>query len=223
MLTPRYFYTDDFSQFHSYFLSQPHVRKAFHKGEYLWELGRPYEKIHYIVSGAEMHYADHESGRRKIISFHGAGTVFPGYRQNDYKIELSLTTAALSDMEVLEFTKQQFRAMFEANAALAEAVVDWYSSYVNLFLFETVHQEYNPSLIKICNLLYLLTVSQSFRSGPVLGMTQDELAELLGLSRVQITRGLSELRSRNIISTGRGKIEVLDLPGLEELCTNEAY
>ena len=223
MLTPRYFYTDDFSQFHSYFLSQPHVRKAFQKGEYLWEPGRPYEKIHYIVSEAEMHYADHESGRRKIISFHGAGTVFPGYRQNDYKIELSLTTAALSDMEVLEFTKRQFRTMFETNAALAETVVDWYSSYVNLFLFETVHQEYNPSLIKICNLLYLLTVSQSFRSGPVLGMTQDELAELLGLSRVQITRGLSELRSRKIISTGRGKIEVLDLSGLAELCTNEAY
>jgi len=43
-------------------------------------------------------------------------------------------------------------------------------------------------------------------------MTQDELAELLGLSRVQLTRGLSALRQQRIISTSRGAIRVLDLP-----------
>lgn len=61
--------------------------------------GQPYEKIHYIISGIEMHYSDHENGKRKIISFHGAGTVFPGYRQNDYKIELS---------EILGLSRVQF-------------------------------------------------------------------------------------------------------------------
>lgn len=60
-----------------------------------------------------MNYADHESGRRKIISFHGPGTVFPGYHTNNFRVELSLTTVALSEMEVLEFTVPQFKAMFE--------------------------------------------------------------------------------------------------------------
>lgn len=221
MLMPRYFFADDFRQFYDYFLSQPHIKKTFCKGDYIWKPGQPYEKIHYIISGAEMHYADHENGRRKIISFHGTGTVFPGYRLYEFKIELSLITVALSDMEVLEFTVPQFQAMFEANTALSEQVVNSYSMYVNHFLFETIHQEYNPSLVKISNLLYLLTINQPADSGPVIDMTQERLAEILGLSRIQVTRGLSKLRKSNIVSTSRGKVKVTDLPALAALCTSE--
>ncbi len=221
MLTPRYFFADDFRQFYEYFLSQPHTERTFHKGDYLWKPGQPYEKIHYIISGAAIHFADHENGRRKIISFHGAHTVFPGYRQHDYKIELSLITAALSDMKVLEFTKDQFQKMFETNTALSEQVVNWYSMYINRFLFEIVHQEYNPSFVKICNLLYLLTINQPACFGLVIDMTQQELAEILGLSRIQLTRGLSDLRKQNIISTTRGKVHVINLPALASLCSSE--
>ena len=223
MLTPRYFFSGDFRQFYPYFLSQPHIKRTFHKNEYLWEPGQPYEKIHYIISGAAIHYADHENGHRKIISFHGAGTVFPGYRRNDYKIELSLTTSALSEMQALEFTKTQFQAMLQANPALGEQVVEWYSMYINRFLFETVHQEYNPSLVKISNLLYLLTDCQPSSSGPAIAITQDELAGLLGLSLAQLTRGLTALREQGVISTGRGKIHVVDPPALARLCTSEIF
>ena len=221
MLIPRYYFADDFRPFYAYFLSQPHSVRIFHKGDYLWPLGAPYEKIHYIISGVEMHYADHESGRRKIISFHGPGTVFPGYRPNDFRVELSLITVALSEMEVLEFTVPQFKVMFETNTALSEQVVNWYSMYINRFLFETIHQAYNSSLTKLCNLLYLLTINQPTNSGLVIDMTQEELAEILGMSRVQITREISELRHRGIVETSRGKLLVPDLPSLSSLCTQE--
>ena len=221
MLTPRYFFSDDFNKFYDYFSEQPHIKKTFQKGEYLWQPGQPYEKIHYIISGVAVHFADHENGRRKIISFHGAGSVFPGYRTNDYKIEQSLTTVALSDMKVFEFTIAQFQKMVEANTALSEQIINWYSMYTNLLLFETVHQEYNSSLTKLCNLLYLLTVNQPARSGLVIDMTQEELAEILGLSRIQLTRGLSELRKQNIISTTRGKVHVINLPALASFCSSE--
>lgn len=219
MLIPRYFFTGEFSRFYDYFLSKPHSKKRFAKGEYLWQPGQPHQKIHYIISGALLHYADHENGRRKIISFHGAGTVFPAYHTSNFKIELSLVTVALNDTAVLEFTRDEFRQMFEENAALSGQVVNWYAMYVNRLLFECVHQEYNSSFVKICNLLYLLTVNQN--GAPQISVTQDELAELLGLSRVQITRGLAQLRQQNIIATGRGKIAVTDLAALARLCSSE--
>lgn len=93
--------------------------------------------------------------------------------------------------------------------------------YVNSLLFSSIHQEYNPSLVKICNLLYLLTINQPTDAGMRIELTQDELAELLGLSRVQLTRGLSALRQQRIISTSRGAIRVLDLPRLLSLCSSE--
>ncbi len=121
----------------------------------------------------------------------------------------------------MEFTIPQFRAMFESNKELAESVVNWYSKYVNRFLFETIHQEFNPSQVKLCNLLYLLTMNQPSNSGLVIEMTQEDIADILGMSRVQITRELTDLRSRGIQSTTRGRLTVTDLPALASLCTDE--
>lgn len=216
MLTPRYIFAGEFRDFHTFFLSQPHTTRHSAKGETIWQPGAPHAEIHYIVRGSEMHFALHESGRRRIISFHGAGTVFPGFHTLDFQIERALVTEALSDMDVLAFTKDQFRAMFAANTALAETVVNWHAAYINRFLFETVHQGYNPALLKLANLLYLLT-----QSDDTLTMTQDALAELLGLSRVQITRALSSLRSEGIIATRRSAVEVIDRAALAARCSAE--
>lgn len=221
MLTPSYYFADDFRVFDRYFKAQPHTERTFSKGDYLWRPGQPYDRIHYFVSGAAVHFAEHESGRRKIISFHGPGTVMPGYHTTDFKIELSLTTTALSEVRALEFTIPQFQEMFTSNAALCEQVVNWYSRYVNRFLFETIHQEFNSSQVKLCNLLYLLTMNQPANSGPVIEMTQEDLADLLGMSRVQITRELTALRRRGILTTARGRLTVTDLPALAALCTEE--
>lgn len=221
MLTPRYFFANDFNQFYSYFLTQPHKNCFFRKGEYLWESGEPFQRIHYIISGVAQNYMEHENGHRKIISFHGEGTVFPGYHQYDYKIERSLVTTAVSDMNVLEFTKDQFRQMFETNLQLSANVVEWYSMYVNRLLYETAHQEYNSSFIRLCNLLYLLSGRQPDHIAPCISMTQDDLADILGISRVHVTRGLAQLREQEIILTRRKQIEIRDLPALAEYCSLE--
>ena len=221
MLTPRYYFAEDFRGFYHYFLAQPHEEKIFRKGELLWRPGQPCDRIHYSISGAAVRFAEHETGKRKIISFHGPGTVYPGYHTTDFRIELSLTTAALSEIRALELTIPQFKAMFESNTALAEQVVNWYSMYVNRFLFETIHQEFHSSQVKLCNLLYLLTMNQPANSGPVIEMTQEDLADLLGISRVHVTRELAQLRRRGILTTTRGKLTITDLPALAGLCTDE--
>lgn len=221
MLTPRYFFTDDFSHLHDYFLTQPHSKRSFQKGEYLWEPGRPFEAIHYIVSGLAQNYVEHENGHRKILSFHGSGTVFPGYHQNDYRIERAIITRAIGAVEVLEFTKDQFRLMFEANAMLSAAVVEWFSMYVNLLLYDSAHQEYNSSFIKLCNLLYLLYSREAKNSCGIGDLTQDDLSAILGVSRVNLTRGLTLLRNEGIIVTHRKCIEVVDQAGLAAYCSLE--
>lgn len=221
MLRPRYYFAGEFSAFYDYFLSQPHTEKRFHKGDILWKPGQPCDHIHYFLSGAAVNYAGHESGRRRIISFHGPGTLFPGYHTTGFKIELSLTTEALSEVQVLAFTIPQFQRMFRLNPALGDQLVNWYAMYVNRFLFETVHQGFNSSQVKLCNLLYLLTAHQPASSGPVIEMTQEDIADLLGMSRVQVTRELTALRRRGILSTARGRLTVTDLPALAALCTDE--
>lgn len=223
MLTPRCFFSEDFRSFQDYFFSQPHRRRTFARGDYLWRPERPFKSVHYILSGVSQNYVEHENGRRKIISFHGLGTLFPGYHRQDYKIERSLITRALSPMEVLEFSKEEFRLMFAHNGDLSAAVVEWYAMYVNLLLYDTAHQEYNSSFLKLCNLLYLLADSPVGGRQGVLYLTQDDLADLLGISRANLTRGLAQLRRQGILRTRRGLVELLDLPALAQCCSEETH
>lgn len=53
-------------------------------------------------------------------------------------------------------------------------------------------------------------------------MTQEDLADILGMSRVQITRELTWLRGQGILSTTRARITISDVPALAQLCTDEA-
>jgi CRP-like cAMP-binding protein len=46
------------------------------------------------------------------------------------------------------------------------------------------------------------------------GLTQDDLAGMVGASRESVARGLATLRSLGLVSTGRGRVDVRDLPGL---------
>ncbi len=216
MRTPQYFFTGDFAAFQEYFLSRPHERLSFRRGEYLWPPGEPFGRIHYILSGAARCCVEHENGRRKIVSFHGAGTIFPVYHRRDYKIELAITAEALSPVKTIAFARANFGAMFAENGGLAAAVVDWYSSYVNLLLYDAAHQEYNGSFLKLCNLLYLLGSSGGLES-----VTQEELADILAASRVNLTRGLARLRAEGVIRTRRRGIKITNREELASLCSFE--
>ena len=52
-------------------------------------------------------------------------------------------------------------------------------------------------------------------------MTQEDIADLIGMSRVQITRELTELRDKGILATTRGKITITNIKELASLCTDE--
>ena len=45
--------------------------------------------------------------------------------------------------------------MFYENRELSVRMLNWYAAYINLLLYESAHQEYNSTFIKLCNLLYL--------------------------------------------------------------------
>lgn len=165
-------------------------------------------------------------GRRRSFkkgdSLWAAGQPFsPVYHGNRFKIERSIATQALEDVEALEFSPPQFRRMMEESFPLTETVIDWYASYVNLLLYETAHQEYNSAFIKLCNLLYLLAEREETEAGPVIYLSQEELADILVANRVNLSRNISRLRQEGIIATSRKQIRILRPDLLAAHCSSE--
>ncbi len=221
MLIPRYYFSDDFASLYNYFLTQPHIKKTFQKGEYLWAPGETLTRVYYIESGIVQTLVEHEEGYQKILSFHSRGTVFPGCHNFVYKIEQSILSKALSETKTLCFTQSDFYRMYQENPQLSAAVLEWYAMYINLLLYENAHQEYNNSFIRLCNLLYLFSQNSPSGSPERIDLTQENIADILTINRVNAARSLSRLRDEGIIRPHRKWIEILDRKGLEKYCSRE--
>lgn len=221
MLIPRYFFTNTFAGFYEYFLTQPHIRRIFQKEEYLRRLDEPLTHVYYVISGVAVATLEHEDGFRKISSFHSSGTIFPVSHQSSFKIEQSIAVTAVSEMETLCFTNEAFLQMLCENRQLMLCTLNWYASYVNLLLYESAHQDYNSSFIKLCNLLYLFSQNSPSGQEGRIDLTQENIAQTLTMTRVNAARNLARLRDEKIIIPHRRWIEIIDQQALEAYCSLE--
>lgn len=221
MLIPRYYFSNEYDELYNYFLAQPHKKRSFHQGEYLWGPGEPIRHVYYICSGISITYAEHEDGRRKILFFHSSSSVFPGFHKSLFKIERSIVTQAASDMEVLEFPREEVYRMFRENQVLSSIAFESYAKLINLLIYETAHQEYNSSFLKLCNLLYLFSQHSPGGDPHHIALTQENIADLLTINRVNAAKCLSRLRDEGIIVSHRKWIEITDLSALEKYCSQE--
>ena len=221
MLIPRYFFSGDYTEFYAYFLSKSHRRRVFEKGDMVWNLGETIRYVYYIKSGIVKTFVEHENGYHKILHFHSDGTVFPGCQNSAFKIEASIGTEALTRVEALEFTREDFYQMYQENMSLNARVLETYSMYINLFIYESAHQDYNNAFIKICNLLYLFSLHSPTGTPRRIELTQQDIADILAISLVNVTTNLAKLRNSGIIVSHRKGIEITDFPKLSACFSNE--
>lgn len=221
MLIPRYVFAENYAEFYDYFLTQPHRKRIFQKGDMLWGLGETIMYVYYIKSGIAKTFVEHENGYHKIMHFHSNGSVFPGCQNTAFKIENSIGTQAITTVESLEFTREEFYRMQQENKALGAAVLENYAMYINLLIYETAHQDYNNAFLKLCNLLYLFSMHSANGDNCRIELTQQDIADILTISLVNVANNLARLRREGIIVSHRKWIEIVDFPRLMSYCSNE--
>ncbi|RAK52699.1 Crp/Fnr family transcriptional regulator [Phenylobacterium deserti] len=114
---------------------------------------------------------------------------------------------------VLRVPASAYRELFDQSPALRNAV----HRYVELLLIEARQFVACNALHSVENRLARALLDTNDRSGtPLLMVTQDALAQLLGVQRTTIAAAVSTLQRAGLIRSGRGALELLDLPGLEQ-------
>lgn len=221
MLIPRYYFTDDYIDLYEYFLAQPHKKRIISKGDYLWKPGDFIHHVYYIESGICMTSVQHEDGHQKILYFQSKGCITPGFHYTTFKIEQSITARAISDMNVLEFSREDIYSMFQTNTKLSTLAFECYAKLINVLIYETAHQEYNHSFLKLCNLLYLFTQNSPNNDSSRIDLSQENIADILTLNRVNVAKSLSRLRDEEIIIPHRKWIEIISLDKLKKYCSQE--
>lgn len=206
----RYYYIGEFTKYINIFKSYPHEENIFERGEYLCSPAFSLNRIFYIVDGLTKMSVSHDAGAEKIFGFWGSGSMFPIYcTEQKFNLEYSILMQAVTKVKTITFTGEVFKKILREHEEVTYEVVDHYCRFCNMLLFNATTQSYETVLTRICNVIYTYLYYVK-PTDDCVQLQQEDIASIIGASRVTVARELSELRKMGFIKTARGKIYVLD-------------
>ncbi len=221
MLLPRYYFSDEFSDFKPMFDRYAVREQIYEEKEQIMAYDRSYS-VFYIEKGKAQVAVSHENGKQHILMFFGPGSLFPlRCRNQTYYLESSIIFSAMTECIVLEIPASSVEQMIMENPRFGVACVDHYSRFGNFLFYRTTSFSTEDGMTRTCNFLYLYGLYDR-ECRDIVPFSQTEIAEIVGVSRIQITRLFSELRNLGIIRTNVKYTKILDRDRLLQMCSDFA-
>ncbi len=133
-----------------------------------------------------------------------------------HNLEYAITLRAITPVDALAFDIDEMRDIVLAHPEIGAAGVEHYGKFVNTLLFGSLACSFDSvmerlaSFLRSC-LIYLPNTDNS------ISLSQEDIASVIGATRVSVSRELSELRRLGIVKTSRSRIVVTDVKKLEDM------
>jgi CRP-like cAMP-binding protein len=173
--------------------------------------------VHLILTGWACRYKQLEDGRRQIVSFFLPGDICD---LNVFILrEMDHSIGTITSVTIADLSREFLDEVFVGHPRIATAL--WWEGLVN----SAIQREWTMSLGQrtasermahlLCEIFLRLRLAGLTREDSCdFPLTQADLADAMGLSKVHVNRTLQELRSAELIIL-KGKI--LIVPNLEQL------
>lgn len=227
MKIPRHYYKDDFSEFESYLLLKKHKLVKYKKGDRLFnefEFNESPTVYYYIIKGRAFVYGLTEDGSKKLMCYYDKGTFTnPCLDNEQFSIYQSEFMEAANDVDILIFEKSTIIEILKDNFNFTLKIISFNNDLISLLSYQCLTLPYLKSETKLCDFIYM---SYYYNSLPQyynthrINITQEEIANFIGITRTQVTRLLKILRKDLILQTYRGFIIILDVNSLLQRCSN---
>jgi CRP-like cAMP-binding protein len=190
------------------------------KGDSLIEEGRETTSLLLLCRGMASGSRTLMDGSRQLVAIFVAGeTLNPGAPMFACS---RASISALTPVTFLSIPLEKLRQLVSDRPAIARAL--WLETAAQA----AIQQEWMVWLGKctaevrlahlLCEVSYRLQIGESDACDAIeLPLTQQDLADILGLSTVHVNRTLQVLRSRNLIELNRNRLAILNKAGLEEI------
>lgn len=179
----------------------------YRKGETIIDIGDDVDSFYYLKQGAVRLYLSNNQSELMFYSL-SAGTSFaePAFFCG---LPSKIRVVAVKDSIVLSFPKNLVLDYFYKQNAFIKLLIDALSR--KIYLITTMYENISNSSseLKIAKVLYLLS-SKNNNSKMVVNITHEELASILGMHRVTVTRNLSKLKKNGLITINRNSIVIND-------------
>ncbi len=201
--------------------------KRYPKNSMLFWDSEPNGYHYFLVEGMVEIYVVNSDGRKKSIDFYGPGS-FIGYhilRENN----LPMTTAvAREDCRVISISKESFFKTLHTCPQFADVTVRYLFGLLSMQTQEVINSSFYIASQRVPLLLIELIEEMEGGDGTdaedkgdkscrVLPYGNNEIAEMLGLSRNSVTASISSLQNQGVIEKQRSSIRIIDLEKLTRI------
>lgn len=201
------------------FASLGNVRN-FEKNQFIFEKDMKSDAMYLLVDGLVKIVSFSEDGKEALLN-----RVYPGEILGEIGImDGGTRTAAAYCAEpstLIAVPRQEFFRFLEENPRFYKTVISqlcnylrWSTEVIEDVLFSSRYQKLARKLLHI--------KSKQDNGGNTIKVSQEELGNMLGLSREIINKSLQDLQNKNLIVLKRAQIEILNEDGLREIIEGEA-
>jgi CRP-like cAMP-binding protein len=197
----------------------PHSIRSLPAGTHVVRDGDRPEACCLLLSGFACRYKITGDGARQIVSFHMAGEFVD--LQNGLIGVADHSVQLLTEAEVVVVPRQALHDLALARPAIGEAL--WIDTLIDASIFRewVVNVGRRDSRARVAHLLCELSLRMQeagLADGHLyeLPMTQEQLADAVGLTPVHVNRVLKQLAEEGLISRDRRTIVIEDWPLMRE-------
>lgn len=193
-------------------------RQTFEKGQYIFNAGDTSEYFYIVESGRVILSKDSPSG--KAFTFLVATRGLPLNAITCFKPRPRFFSArAAEKATVIAIPSLVFKKWALTNPEVIEGVLNTLADMLDGSYTRILDLIDESAEQRILNALHML----SSRIGPNLPMTNDDIADMTGISRETAARVISRLQESGLIHKSRGHLKILDVSQLDDLATSPFF
>jgi CRP-like cAMP-binding protein len=194
-------------------IALPHTIRTLPPGAHLIRDGERSEQCHLLVAGFACRYKLTGNGGRQIIALHLPNEFID--LQNAFLARADHSVQTLGEVEVAVVPQQAIRELAWARPAIARAL--WVDTLIDASIFRewVVNVGRRDSRARVAHILCefslrLEAAGLARNHRYELPMTQEQLADSVGLTSVHVNRVLKQLAGEGLIQRDRRSIRIAD-------------
>lgn len=188
------------------------VRK-FQKGDILYHQGDAAQGFYFLKKGRVRVFMTSPEGVEKTLSTASQGEILGEAAFFDKMPRIS-SAAALSAVEVAVINEQTLLGIIRENPRLAIELLEIQASRIRQLTSQIDAMTFMQADGRIARLL--LQNARESRDGLTVLLTHEEIAGIVGTSRVTVSKILNRFAREGLVKTGYGKLYVEDVEKLSE-------
>ncbi len=215
MSAPLYYLTGDFESYRSLFLEQSYQTRHYKTGEIICEPHTVWHSMMYLNSG-RVKASIIQNDKEKLLAFYGQGYLIPYYVPAEVRITHLLQFTAVSDVTVLQISRENFEELLSKHLKLRDEVYLSAWRLIHLLTHEVESQTLDSGLERVATFLYTYFENTGHA---LFEIYKRDLHSFVGLNRTNLSKYLLFLTNAHVIEKERGLIKIIAPEKLRNFCS----